>query len=163
MFILLRKKCFKYLKSFELFCISSNWSISLENLAISSSRCFCVISTCWQRRAKVVAISLKIKNNFISYHKCLKMNGLSKDYVKDHKFKIFLKHKVVKNKVLRMGWGRHWSSKFNMTVGLIPSGFKINAQQALFPLPYGCKHEQAIKRQTMGIFLQKHSKPHLLP
>lgn len=50
-----------------------------------------------------------------------------------------------------------------MTVGLIPSGFKINVQQALFPLPYGCKHEQAIKRQKMGIFLQKHSKPYSPP
>lgn len=50
-----------HLSCLEWLCMFSSWSISLERRAISFSRFFWVISTCWQSRAKVVAISLKEK------------------------------------------------------------------------------------------------------
>lgn len=46
------------LRVLEWLCTASSWFILAVSRQISASSSFCVWSTCWQRRAKVVAISL---------------------------------------------------------------------------------------------------------
>ena len=62
---------------------------------------------------------------------------------KDHKIKKSLRHKVSKN-IAKNGMreGRVYGiCKLNMTVGLISSGLKTNAQQVITTLPFCCECE----------------------